>query len=337
MGGVNRISNRYSYQDNQQYNIARTCAANKSFNIFNPQLSRLNTLNNCGFVSQSGKVENYQVYKPIYKMTEMEKYNYIRDINSLSSDEQKIIEFNKRNSLYDYYGIVDKKTCTLKIYDKSGTVVDSYTVGIGETIGDGRPQIKLHESRKNPNSKEFSLIKYNKLTPAGDFVFDEIPEEMAQPEYTSDRDGKNKVISLRGDNTGMSDGQLAIHMTYKPEAAKRIAAIKSKSLEDNRMSFGCINLLEKDYDKMHSYLKEGCHIYVLPEEEGNKLELVKNTYGVYKFEQIYHREDPRIENPDKSSYVWYNVHPENAPHLKFQQREDSLQKLRKQYPNIQFY
>lgn len=337
MAIVNRI-NVHTHQYGQRYNVNTNDNTLKDITTsFKGELKRLNTIENCGFVYQSENVEKYQVFKPVYKMNLDEREAYIKYINNISSDEKRIIEYNKKNYLYDYYGIVDKKNCTLKIYDKSGNVLDSYIVGVGETIGDGRPQIKLHGSRKNPNSKEFSLIKYNKLTPAGDFVFDEISEEMAQPEYTSDRDGKNKVISLRGDNTGMSDGQLAIHMTYKPEAAKRIAAIKSKSLEDNRMSFGCVNLLEKDYDRMYSYLKEGYHIYVLPEEDGNKLELVKNKNGIYKFEQIYHRDEPRIETPEKSSRVWYNVRPENAPHIKAKEREDSLQILREQYPNILFY
>ena len=337
MTNVNSIKSVRVPQYGQRYNLNTHNYDLKDINkSFRQELRRLNTLEDCGFVYQSGNVEKHQVYKPVYKMTYAECEAYMKYINNIDSDEKKIIEFNKNNYLYNYYGIVDKKTCTLKIYDKSGKVIDSYVVGVGETIGDGRPQIALHEAR-DINSKNHSLVKYNKLSPAGHFVLDESSPSAEKPCYKSDKDGKVKIMSLKGDNCGMDDGQEAIHMTYKPEYEKRSKAIRTKTLTDNRMSFGCINLLEEDYDRMHSYLQEGHHLYILPEEDGNKLQLIRSENGIYKFEQIHHKDDPRAESIEESSKVYYNIHPENRPAVKYKEREDSLNILREQYPNILFY
>lgn len=84
MSGVNRISKTYSYQDNKQYNIAQTRAANKNFNIFNPRLSQIKTLNDCGFVNQSGKVEI------MIKCT----HTWKKDVISMSYRKKKEINLN---------------------------------------------------------------------------------------------------------------------------------------------------------------------------------------------------------------------------------------------------
>lgn len=228
-------------------------------------------------------------------------------INNMSSDEQRIIEHNKTNYQGQYYGIVDKKACQLKIYDKQGNVVKTFEVGIGKTKGDGLPQnyLDLHERTKDAWKAESK-----RFTTAGEFTLDELSESTNS--YTVD--GKPKIMSLKGDNYGVRSGQMSIHMIPK-HRTERKAMFGNGTLADNRMSYGCVNLREEDYDAMHQLLGEGDKIYVLPEEKGNKLQLEKQKDGSYKFEQTYHKQDARGKTKEQASLVNYDKRPGRNPRL----------------------
>lgn len=229
---------------------------------------------------------------------------YLQYINEMESDEQKIIEHNKHNYNGRYYGIVDKQTCQLKIYRKNGKLVKTYTVGIGRKVGDA-PSAYFRDKKKS-----YAKAQQKAYTTAGEFTMDEITK--TSEEYIGS-DGKPKIIYLKGDNRGERSGQLAIHMIYKPEFESRNAAIESPDLKDNRMSYGCINLKEEEYDEMHKKLGEGDKIYVLPEEKGNKLQLEKQTNGTYKFAQLYHKDVKRDLSPERASKVKYDIRPDRDP------------------------
>ena len=210
----------------------------------------------------------------------------IDKINNLSSNTQRIIEYNKSNYGKDYYGIVDKKNCKLTIYDKNGNDVKSYRLGLGKDKGDG--------------------ISGGKYTTAGEFTLDENVKGKDAKNYTA-ADGTYKFMALRGDNSGNDNLIDGIHMVPNNLKKARVDKIKSDTIDDNRMSFGCVNMLEEDYDKMYQYLREGCKIYILPEEEGNELKLKKQTDGSYKFEQTYHQDDERGMSNDVASIVIYDA------------------------------
>lgn len=236
-----------------------------------------------------------------------EKANKIDSINNMINDDEKIIEYNKKNYNGDYYGIVDKKKCKLNIYNTQGQVVKSFTIGVGKTKGDNVGSYFLEHAEKTKDAYKAETQRY---TTAGEFTLDEYK---TQKDAYKGKDGKTKIMALRGDNMGVRGGQMCIHMCYKPEYRQRAKKIKSKTLADNRMSYGCVNLLEEDYDKMHKYLGEGDKIYVLPEERGNKLKLNKQKDGTYKFEQIYHKNDLRGKTKEEASNVNYDVRPERNP------------------------
>lgn len=239
-------------------------------------------------------------------------------INSMSSDSARIIEHNKTNYQGKYYGIVDKKSCQLKIYDKQGNVVKTFTVGVGKSKGDGLGKYYLDHHEK---TKDAYKAEQNRFTTAGEFTLDD--HANAPMAYTG-ADGKARMMNLKGDNRGVRSGQMSIHMIYDPKTdlsksqqsdtyKNRKAAIDSPGLEDNRMSYGCVNLTESDYDAMHALLGEGDKIYVLPEEKGNKLQLERQKDGSYKFEQTYHKNDTRSVSKEQASKVNYDVRPQNNP------------------------
>lgn len=243
------------------------------------------------------------------KVTSLE--SDVKTINDLPDDLSKIIEYNKKYYDWDYYGVIDKKTCQLTIFDKSGNAIKSFTVGIGKTIGDGLSNYYKDRYNKTMNAWKAELYRY---TTPGEFTLDEIPGNPHIPGYMG-TDGTLRSMSLKGDNIGFRSGQPAIHVVYK-NSEERIKGIMTEDLSDNRMSYGCVNLLQEDYDAMHEYLGEGDKIYILPEEEGNSLKLEKQPNGKYVFCQQYHKEDRRGKSITEASKVWYNVRPDKAPNAK---------------------
>ena len=239
--------------------------------------------------------------KPLTKEQEVDLINRMKD------DTSRIVEYNKNNYSGNYYGIVDKKTCKLKIYNKSGKVVKTLTVGVGKTKGDDLGAYYLDHYHK---TKDKAKAESHRYTTAGEFTLDD--SNTAPAAYTG-RDGKPKVMYLKGDNRGVRSGQMSIHMLYKPSYSQREKAIKSPGLEDNRMSYDCVNLTEEDFDVMHSFLGEGDKIYVLPEEKGNKLQLNKQKDGTYKFEQLFHKDTKRGVSKEAASAVKYDVRPDKKP------------------------
>ena len=245
---------------------------------------------------------------PAWVFPHPENTTYLMAINSMDSDEARIIQYNKDNYKGEYYGIIDKKTCKLKIYCKDGTFINDCTVGIGKLKGDNLPSYYYDKMEHTKNAAKAELGRY---TTAGEFTLDEYSTP-ASNSYVG-ADGVTRVMALKGDNRGVRSGQMSIHMLYKPDFAKRKAAIDSPSLEDNRMSYGCVNLTPEDYDRMHFFLGEGYKIYVLPEEDGNKLQLEKQKDNSYKFVQQYHKDAKRMGTPELASYVEYDVRKDRTP------------------------
>ena len=244
-------------------------------------------------------------WKPIPKYESVEQE--VKRINSLENDLTRIIQYNKKHYDGKHYAVVDKKTCQLTVYDKDGKVVQKFVVGVGKTKGDG---LSNYFTDYNNNTDKAGLAEQNRYTTPGEFTLDEkyVTKKSNTKGYTG-TDGKYRLMDLKGDNRGVNSGQQAIHVVYKNDA-DRIKAIKSDGTEDNRMSYGCINLLQEDYDKLHEYLGEGDKVFILPEEKGNKLQLEKQSDGSYIFHQQNHKDDARDYSVEAVSRVKYDVHPE---------------------------
>ncbi len=257
--------------------------------------------------------DNIQVKTPAVpapiKPTVAKPKTEVEKINEMESDEQRIVEYNKNHYNGEYYGIVDKKSCQLKIYDKDGNVVRTFTVGVGKLKGDDLCSYYLERAYKTDKQ---DLAEQGRYTTAGEFTLDEYTN-YNYSNYISQIDGKHKIMDLKGDNKGERSGNMAIHMVPNYCREQREAWLDSETTSDNRMSYGCVNLKESDYDEMHAYLGEGDKLYVLPEEEGNKLQLEKQSNGTYKFEQQYHKLDKRSVSKEVASMVRYDVRPDRNP------------------------
>lgn len=186
-------------------------------------------------------------------------------VNLIPDDEQKIKEWAKVSANENYL-IIDKKTCSATVYDKDGTKLATYEIGIGRDKGD------------DFNDTSGLKGRARNTTPAGEFTL------IKNVFHTSAYGDLTLSLGSKANKSAKSKKMVALHKVPKFRQ-ERLCKFKDGNLSNNRMSHGCINFLEKDFKVLATYIHEGFKVYILPEEEDNHLTLVKNEKGEYEFVQ----------------------------------------------------
>jgi hypothetical protein len=142
------------------------------------------------------------------------------------------------------FAIVDKKDARVYVFDPAGRLNASSPALMGAAIGD--------DSVPGIGEKPLSQVRpEEKTTPAGRFV-----AELGENTHHED------IVWVSYD--------LAVSMhRVRPlvKAERRLERLASPTPEDNRISFGCINLPPQFYEQVlkPAVLKTGVVVYVLPE------------------------------------------------------------------------
>jgi len=137
--------------------------------------------------------------------------------------------------------IVDKKNAKVYVFDPSAQLQAAAPALMGSAIGD--------DSVPGIGDKPLSeVLPEEKTTPAGRFIA-EVGES-----------------STRGEDVVWVDYDAAVSMHRVLKVPARLKSLASPSIEDNRMSFGCINLPTRFYENvLRPAADRGAVIYVLPE------------------------------------------------------------------------
>lgn len=149
-----------------------------------------------------------------------------------------------RNNKKKAFVLIDKKQARLYVFDPRGKLKSDTPILLGKAVGDSTvPGIGT-----KPMSK---IQEHEKTTPAGRFL--------AQP-------GRN----LSGEDIIWIDydASVSMHRLRKVSAAEqRAQRMATPEASDNRISYGCVNVPAKFYDKIlkPTVLKQGAFVYVLPE------------------------------------------------------------------------
>ena len=122
--------------------------------------------------------------------------------------------------------IVDKPTATGYVYNSTGTLLKSFPVLLGSSIGDD-----INTAIPGDPAKK------NTFTTAGKFTLSSNVGVDNSITYN------NKILVLEASNS------LAIHKIYPGDLKNRTIAINTPEISDNRMTWGCINISEENYDK----------------------------------------------------------------------------------------
>lgn len=142
--------------------------------------------------------------------------------------------------------VIDKKDARVYVFNPQGKLVESAPALLGSAVGD--------TTFPGVGDKPLSAIKpYEKTTPAGRFVAE-----------VGRNTGNEDVVWVD------YDAAVSMHR-IRPTNVKerRLERLASLTVEDNRISFGCVNLPVSFYEGVLSpnVNKFGAVIYVLPEEK----------------------------------------------------------------------
>jgi hypothetical protein len=153
--------------------------------------------------------------------------------------------------------IVDKRHATVYVFQPDGKLQGATPALMGSAVGD--------DSVTGIGEREMSAIRpHERTTPAGRFV--------SMPGVNSE-----------GEDIVWVDYQAAVSMhrvRAKEPRERRLERLASATTEDNRISFGCINLPVEFYDTLVKPVLGAARgvVYVLPETR--PLQAVFESYGV---------------------------------------------------------
>ncbi|MDD3437261.1 MAG: L,D-transpeptidase [Candidatus Gastranaerophilales bacterium] len=190
----------------------------------------------------------------------------VSEINAMQDDAEKVIEWAKFNYAQNFI-IIDKKKCCATVYDKKGKEINSFEVGIGRQIGD------------ELNDTSGLLGKSKNTTPPGEFTL--IPNIFNKSAYGD----LTFSLGKNANKTKKSKKVVALHKVPKFREKERLKKFYDGDLSNNRMSHGCINFIEEDFAELKKYIQGGLKVYILPEEDDNKLILMRNDEDEFELVQ----------------------------------------------------
>lgn len=223
-------------------------------------------------------------FKPLEKPANNNEKRKIQDeINSLSSDKERVIAFyksalNPKRKDCAHFAIVDKKKFTTEIYNNDGQLVTS----LDSIVGSNR-QDKIF----NPDAslQLFQNGTYTRTTTAGIFHVMSVGDERKKNDYYKE-EFNNQVLVLgkevvRGDKLVEEEEKImAIHGVPNSEwmgsdgKLKRLGNKKERmeaftGNKNKKLSTGCVNLEGFSYEIMDELIPASCPIVVLPEDDKN--------------------------------------------------------------------
>ncbi len=154
------------------------------------------------------------------------------------------------------YVIADKPSATCFVLDANNKLVASFPMITGAVSGEA-PNIKTDVTTAKPGPYA--------TTPMGSYF---LTKKNIYPPNAQEYEGRIfRVVDPTG--TLMNAGE-ALHETYPGELKKRTAAYKTSTPEDNKMSWGCINISQENFDKYLDATLNNAHedygLYILPDD-----------------------------------------------------------------------
>ena len=169
------------------------------------------------------------------------------------SDKETIVNYHLDNPKKDgcqHYAIVDKKNANISVYNLSGKQVFSKEVLVGVKVSDEMTKWSEYNDRHHQGSYTTGAGVYTIGQPKqGDY-------------YT--KKYSNNILQVEGQQV------FAIHQVPN-NLKQRYQAFGTGRPEDRRISQGCVNMKQSDLIEMNKWIKPSCKLYVLPEEQNNKL------------------------------------------------------------------
>lgn len=148
--------------------------------------------------------------------------------------------------------LIDKVNAKVYVFDASGRLKDSAAALLGLTRGDRFDQRTLKQ-------KVLAVRPVDRITPAGRFV----------SSLSRDSHGKQILVVDYAES-------IALHAVVKGTPAEhRAQRLQSATSQDNRISYGCINVPTKFFTNIviPAFAQSNGVVYILPETRGSARDL----------------------------------------------------------------
>lgn len=209
------------------------------------------------------------------------------------SDKETIINFNRDNPKKQgcqHYAIVDKKKAEISVYSLAGQLVFQKEILVGVNVSDERTRWSEYGENDRLSSKTTGAGEFTIGAPkTGDYY---------QKHYS------NNILQVEGQNV------FAIHQVPNGMSG-RYRDFGTGNPVDRRVTGGCVNLKQKDYLALTGWIKPTCHVYVLPEEPGNKF-IVKDGKLVFTGSAAVPKNKNYNYTNNKNSYHDIDIHIVNS-------------------------
>lgn len=201
-----------------------------------------------GVKGEVSSLKNKEITDAINKNKSLEIID-IETYNKLSKNGKRIYLY-AGSKIEGSYIIVDKPSATLFVVGSDKKLISQMPVLLGQTKGET-------PNRADPESD----IAIEATTPAGKYTMGRLGiNDEDQVLY------KGKIFSIYG-----SKG-LRVHITYPLEKEKRMKALNTPTPNDNRLSWGCINIGEEMWTKLEGNIKDrGTCMFITPDDPTTSL------------------------------------------------------------------
>jgi len=199
------------------------------------------------------------------------------------SDKETIINFHRDQPKKDgcqHYAIVDKKNAKVFVYSLNGSLVFSEEVLVGIKASDEKTKWTEYNDRNHQGSY---------TTGAGVFTIG----QPKQGDYYT-RNYNNHILQIEGQNV------FAIHQVPN-NLSERYKKFNTGNPLDRRVSQGCVNMRQSDYLSLTKWMKPTCKVYVLPEEQNNKMIVKDGQIQLVSSSPVVHSENYNYSHP-KNAY-----------------------------------
>ncbi|MFH1201167.1 MAG: L,D-transpeptidase family protein [bacterium] len=189
---------------------------------------------------------------------ELQKKNIPEQLSkkNFSLETYKKLPTNAKNiylyaiNLASDYVIIDKPTATMYVIGQDKKLRGSFPVLLGKTKGE-------MPNKADPDSDDAGA---QATTPAGKYKLSY--KKIATSDFL---EYKGKIFSIYGSD------DLGLHMTYPKEHKKRTEALNTPTTDDNRMTYGCINVSEENFQKYLISINENALLFITPDNENLSL------------------------------------------------------------------
>ena len=194
-------------------------------------------------------------------------------INQLETDIERILAFEAAKGKQNAFMIINKAESHADVY-KAGKQIDRFEVAVGETVGDSLNTAVYYDGK---------FAEAGRTTPPGQY-FTIAPYGLNIKNRTDFESGKivNCLVLNGVQHPTEYKCMTSIGLHQVPQSHPE--RLRMLDIKDTRrsMTTGCVNFMPEDFYRLADEIKpNGTTVYILPEETGNKLEVVLLPKGLW--------------------------------------------------------